>query len=307
MRRYVAPPRISGGAADRRRGRRDHRLTRAQVRTRPARNRKLRRSLSHPTSPIPRLSRSRQRRRSRDTPLPRAHPCRAAATAARPRSFRCGASSVRPVPPDEGSHFALGASLAATWAGLSHARSAIATMSWPTASCTRSGSAASSLVACATGTLPLTTVPPWSWQIHPSRSQAERTGRRDRRRLKLLRAPGQPRCRRAGRVRAGGALAKRLAPPRGQPLSRRVRRSGDGLDCPIGQGLPRAGPYSLRAAGAIGVLADSQRLGGRGRIGLTLADAVIWVISEVQIGTASFVPGRYGGQARPTGRVDADS
>jgi hypothetical protein len=103
------------------------------------------------------------------------------------------------------------------------------------------------------------------------------------------------------------ALAKRLAPPRGQPLSRRVRRSGEGLDCPIGQGLPRAGAYSLRAAAAIGALGDSQRLGGRGRIGLTLADAVIWVISEVQIATAAFVPGRYGGQARPTGRVDADS
>ena len=42
-------------------------------------------------------------------------------------------------------------------------------------------------------------------------------------------------------------------------------------------------------------------------IGLTLADAVIWVIAEFQIGTAAFVPGRYGGQARPTGRVDAVS
>ena len=42
-------------------------------------------------------------------------------------------------------------------------------------------------------------------------------------------------------------------------------------------------------------------------IGLTLADAVIWVIAEVQIGTAAFVPGRYGGQGRPTGRVDAGS
>jgi hypothetical protein len=34
---------------------------------------------------------------------------------------------------------------------------------------------------------------------------------------------------------------------------------------------------------------------------------VIWVIAEVQIGTAAFVPGRYEGQARPTGRVDAGS
>jgi len=42
-------------------------------------------------------------------------------------------------------------------------------------------------------------------------------------------------------------------------------------------------------------------------IGLTLAVAVIWVIAEFQIGTAAFVPGRYGGQARPAGRVDADS
>ena len=41
--------------------------------------------------------------------------------------------------------------------------------------------------------------------------------------------------------------------------------------------------------------------------GLTPADAVIWVLAEVQIGTAAYVPGRYGGQARPTGRVDADS
>jgi hypothetical protein len=31
-----------------------------------------------------------------------------------------------------------------------------------------------------------------SWQIHPSRSHQERTGRRDRRHLKLLHAPGQP-------------------------------------------------------------------------------------------------------------------
>ncbi|HEY3944962.1 MAG TPA: IS3 family transposase [Solirubrobacteraceae bacterium] len=70
---------------------------------------------------------------------------------------------------------------------------------------------------------------------------------------------------------------------------------------------PRAGPYSVRAAGAIGNPGESQRLGGRGQIGLTLSDAVIWVIAELQIGTAAFFPGRYGGQARPTGRVDADS
>jgi hypothetical protein len=38
-----------------------------------------------------------------------------------------------------------------------------------------------------------------------------------------------------------------------------------------------------------------------------LGDAVIWVIAEVQIGTAAFVLGRCGGQARPTGRVGADS
>jgi hypothetical protein len=44
-----------------------------------------------------------------------------------------------------------------------------------------------------------------------------------------------------------------------------------------------------------------------GWIGLTVADAVIWVLAEVPIGIAAFVPGRYGGQARPTGRVDADS
>ena len=40
---------------------------------------------------------------------------------------------------------------------------------------------------------------------------------------------------------------------------------------------------------------------------LTLADGVIWAISELQIGTAAVVPGRYGEQARPPGRVDADS
>jgi len=40
---------------------------------------------------------------------------------------------------------------------------------------------------------------------------------------------------------------------------------------------------------------------------LTFADAVNWVLAEVQIGTAAFVPARYGGPARPTGRVDADS
>ena len=79
-RRHVAPRRIRGGAADRRRGRRDHRLTRAQARASPARNRKLRRSASHPTSPSPQLSRSRQRRRSRETPPSPAGRCRAAAT-----------------------------------------------------------------------------------------------------------------------------------------------------------------------------------------------------------------------------------
>ena len=42
-------------------------------------------------------------------------------------------------------------------------------------------------------------------------------------------------------------------------------------------------------------------------IGLNLADALIWVIAELQIGTAAFVPGRYGGQARLPGRVDAVS
>ena len=42
-------------------------------------------------------------------------------------------------------------------------------------------------------------------------------------------------------------------------------------------------------------------------IGLTLADALIWVIAELQIGTAAFVLGRCAGQARPTGRVDAVS
>jgi hypothetical protein len=41
--------------------------------------------------------------------------------------------------------------------------------------------------------------------------------------------------------------------------------------------------------------------------GLTPVDAVIWVLAEVQIATDAFVPGRYGGQARLTGRVDADS
>ena len=92
------------------------------------------------------------------------------------------------------------------------------------------------------------------------------------------------------------AVAKRLAPPRGQPLSRRVRRSGEGLDCPIGQELPRAVPYSLRAAGAIGALGDSQGLGGRGRIGLTLADAAIWVISEVQSGLPHSFPGATEGR-----------
>jgi hypothetical protein len=95
MRRHVAPRRIRGGAADRRRGRRDHRLTRAQTRTSPGRNRKLRRSASRPTSPslgsrAPGSGEEAVRHRHR-APTP----SRAAATAARPRSFRCGASSAR--------------------------------------------------------------------------------------------------------------------------------------------------------------------------------------------------------------------
>ncbi|MFL5862802.1 MAG: hypothetical protein ACJ780_18835 [Solirubrobacteraceae bacterium] len=40
---------------------------------------------------------------------------------------------------------------------------------------------------------------------------------------------------------------------------------------------------------------------------LTPADGVVWVLVEPRIATAAFVPGRYGGQARPTGRADADS
>jgi hypothetical protein len=120
MRRHITPRRIRSGAADRRRGRRDHRLTRAQARTSPARNRKLRRSPSHPTSPNL-SSRAAESGDEAVTHRRRAHPCRAGATAARPRSFRCGASSVRTAPPVEGSHFALGAGLAATWAGLGHA------------------------------------------------------------------------------------------------------------------------------------------------------------------------------------------
>jgi hypothetical protein len=42
-------------------------------------------------------------------------------------------------------------------------------------------------------------------------------------------------------------------------------------------------------------------------IGLTVAAVVIWVLAEVATGIAAFAPGRYGRQARPTGRVDADS
>ncbi len=84
------------------------------------------------------------------------------------------------------------------------------------------------------------------------------------------------------------------------------------------QNPPKLPPPSRGAGGASRT--DSQppytrdvrdrpgcEIGGWTWIGLTLADAVIWVIPEVQIGTAAFVAGRYGGQARPTGRVDADS
>ena len=119
MRRLVAPRRIRGRAADRRRGRRDHRLTRAQARTSPARNRKLRRSLSHPTSPslgsrAPGSGDDAVRHR-RHAPTPAGRDCRPSA------ELRRGASSARTAAPDEGSHFALAAGLAATWAGLSHA------------------------------------------------------------------------------------------------------------------------------------------------------------------------------------------
>jgi hypothetical protein len=98
MRRHVAPRRIRGGAADRRQCRRDHRLTRAQARTSPARNRTLRRSLSHPTSPSPQRSRSRHRR---ERPTPRSQHSCAATTVAHPRSFRRGASAARTAPPNE--------------------------------------------------------------------------------------------------------------------------------------------------------------------------------------------------------------
>ena len=97
MRRHGPPRRIRGGAADRRRGRRDDRSTRAQARTRPARNRKLRRSLSHPTSPS--LSSVapgsgdeavRHRRRAPTPPAPpRLPPVPKAFDAARNRRERC--------------------------------------------------------------------------------------------------------------------------------------------------------------------------------------------------------------------------
>ena len=64
--------------------------------------------------------------------------------------------------------------------------------SCPNASCTGSGSTASSLIASATGTLHFTAVPPWILVDHPPRPHQERTGRGDRRHLKVLPAPGQP-------------------------------------------------------------------------------------------------------------------
>jgi hypothetical protein len=80
-------------------------------------------------------------------------------------------------------------------------------ISCPSASCTRSGRTASSPVACATDTVLLTAVPPSILVDRPSRSHPERTSRRDRRHLKVLRAPGQPRC-------GNGPLARhRLASP----------------------------------------------------------------------------------------------
>ena len=121
MRRHVAPRRIRGRAADRRRGRRDHRSTRVGARTSPARNRKLRRSLSHPTSPSL-SSRApgsgdeavRHRRRA-PTPAapPRLPPVLGAFDAARHRRERRRQTNVRT------SRSAAGQ--AATWAGLSHA------------------------------------------------------------------------------------------------------------------------------------------------------------------------------------------
>ena len=121
IRRHVAERRIRGGAADRR-----TRLARSSLDASSSAHASggkskaatLTRS-SHKSKP--QLSRSRQRRRSREKRPPRAHPCRAAVTPARPRSFQAGASSARTAPPNEGSPFALGEGPAATRAGLSHA------------------------------------------------------------------------------------------------------------------------------------------------------------------------------------------
>ena len=74
-----------------------------------------------------------------------------------------------------------------------------------------------------------------SWPDRPSRSHQERTGRRDRRHLKVLRAPGQPPVALAGKGVARPALAsllrwtktRRLAPARpgaGQAASFRLGR-----------------------------------------------------------------------------------
>jgi hypothetical protein len=54
------------------------------------------------------------------------------------------------------------------------------------------GSAISSCIASATGTLHSTAVPPSILADRPSRSHQKRTSRRDRRHLRLLRPPGQP-------------------------------------------------------------------------------------------------------------------
>ncbi len=84
------------------------RSTRVQPRTNPARNQTLRRSLCQPTGPSRWLSRSRHGRGSCLTPPPRSHQSCAAASAARPRSFRRRASSALTAPPDESSRFGLG-------------------------------------------------------------------------------------------------------------------------------------------------------------------------------------------------------
>jgi hypothetical protein len=60
----------------------------------------------------------------------------------------------------------------------------------PNASGTYSGSAASSLIASATGTVDFTAVLPSTLPDRPPRSHQERTSRRDHRHRKLLRAPG---------------------------------------------------------------------------------------------------------------------